>query len=195
MMRRLRSRALVLCSALLTGCAFDLNVTAGAAVPKGDAPANVAWSGEVHGSVLAPGTLETGIWPIDHLTAGFELQGHALRDHGNYFSAGGSLGLVKGDSLQTLMGVFDVGGPLGWGANVRGYYVGSTLSYLWSLDRRSPITARNSNLRAIYLRPQIGPMLRYRRQSIDPAGMESSRVTHELLLGLSLRMLLTTDLL
>ncbi|HEX6239756.1 MAG TPA: hypothetical protein VFZ61_02635 [Polyangiales bacterium] len=195
------TRALVLVAgiALLVfgcGCALDLAVAGGAAIPRHRPDTDAAWSGELRAGLNGAGALHTGVWIVDHLSVGAELQGHAVRERGSNFSAGAFAGLSFADALRNGLIQVDAGAPIGWGSPLQGYYVGGTGALLWSLRARSKITAVNDNFRLFHTSTQIGPLLRYRFQSLDDVrpGQPTSTL-HELMLGLQIRVLITTDLL
>jgi hypothetical protein len=181
---------------LSSGCALDLAVSAGAAVPKHRSETDATWSGELRAGLNGAGAFHTGNWLVDHLSVGSELAGHAVREHGSHLSAGAFLGLSFADALRNGLVQVDAGAPIGWGSPLRGYYVGGTTALLWSLDHRSKISAVNENFRLFHTNTQIGPLLRYRFQHLDDErpGQPNSRL-HELTLGLQLRVLIVSDLL
>jgi len=178
------------------GCALDLAVAGGAAIPKHKPDSDAAWSGELRAGLNGAGALHTGNWLVDHLSVGSELAGHAVRERGSHFSAGAFLGLSFADALRNGLVQVDAGAPIGWGSPLRGYYVGGTTAFLWSLDGRSKISAVNDNFRMFHTNTHIGPLLRYRFQHLDDQrpGQPSSRL-HELTLGVQIRVLIVTDLL
>jgi hypothetical protein len=181
---------------LASGCALDLAVAGGAAIPKHKPDTDAAWSGEVRAGLNGAGALNTGVWIVDHLSLGAEVQGHSVRARGSNFSAGAFAGLSFADALRNGLIQVDAGAPIGWGSPLQGYYVGGTGAFLWSLKARSKITAVNDNFRLFHTTTQIGPLLRYRFQSQDDVrpGQPSSRL-HELTFGLQIRVLISSDLL
>ena len=181
---------------LRCGCALDLAVAGGAAVPRHKPDTDAAWSGELRAGLNGAGALHTGNYLIDHLSVGAEVQGHALRTRGSHFSAGAFLGLSFADARRNGLVQLDAGAPIGWGSPLSGYYVGTTTALLWSLAPRSKISAVNDNFRLFHTSTQIGPLLRYRFQHLDDQrpGQPTSRL-HELTLGLQIRVLIVSDLL
>jgi hypothetical protein len=186
----------ILALLLGSGCALDLAVAGGAAVPKHRPDTDAAWSGELRAGLNGAGALHTGSWLIDHLSIGSELAGRAVRERGSYLSAGAFLGLSFADALRNGLVQVDAGAPIGWGSPLRGYYVGGTTAFLWSLDARSKISAVNDNFRLFHTDTQIGPLLRYRFQHLDDQRPDQpTRRLHELTLGVQIRVLIVSDLL
>jgi hypothetical protein len=87
------------------------------------------------------------------------------------------------------------GVPLGWSGSTRGYYVGLDLGALWPLVKRAPIHGPNKVFRLLEQRTFLGPMLRYRREDMQPRALDAPFVVqHDLTLGLQMRVMIGTDL-
>jgi hypothetical protein len=181
---------------LLAGCAADLALAGGVAIPQTDPGATrAAWSGELRGTLQGAGSVETGIWLVDHLTLGFELQGRAAQHEGVLYTGGGSLGLAFSQRAYMTFAQFDGGTPLGWGARATGYYVGGSAGWLWALSPRSELSGPNETFHLLEQRNYVGPLLRYRRQDLmEQGGRGAFLLQHDLVLGLQIRILFASDL-